>query len=127
VHLDETTCVNAQSSQRLYQKLLAAHPEGPVYVLCNNARYYQNKDLTVRLATTRLVQVFLPTYSPNLNLMERLWKFLRQQIIDTQFYCTKGAFRAAVPSFFTQLNEFGTALTSLMSLRFHIIDSQITS
>ncbi|MGI4975286.1 MAG: hypothetical protein ACRYGH_40595, partial [Janthinobacterium lividum] len=59
--------------------------------------------------------------------IERLWKFLRQKIIDTQFYRTKGAFKAAVLSFFDRLNEFGPALASLMSLRFHIIESQITS
>ena len=71
VHLDETDCVNAQSAQRLYEKILAAHPEGPVYVVCDNARYYQNKALTEWLADKRLVQVFLPPYSPNLNLIER--------------------------------------------------------
>ncbi len=127
VHLDETDCVNAQSTQRLYQKLLAAHPEGPVYVICDNARYYKNKDLTAWLTDTRLVQVFLPTYSPNLNLIERLWKFLRQKVIDTQFYRTKGAFKTAVLSFFDRLDEFGPALASLMSLRFHLIDSQTNS
>ncbi len=127
VHLDETGCVNAQSTQRLYEKLLAAHPTGPVYVVCDNARYYKNKDLSTWLTGTRLVQVFLPTYSPNLNLIERLWKFLRQKIIDTQFYRTKGAFKTAVLSFFNRLDEFGPALASLMNLRFHIMDSQITS
>ncbi|RZK27846.1 MAG: IS630 family transposase [Hymenobacter sp.] len=127
VHLDETDCVNAQSTQRLYDKLLAAHPEGPVYVVCDNARYYKNKDLTAWLAGTRLVQVFLPTYSPNLNLIERLWKFLRQKIIDTQFYRTKGAFKTAVLAFFDRLDEFGPALASLMSLRFHILDAQLIS
>ena len=76
-HLDETDCVNAQSTRRLYEHLLAAHPTGPVYVVCDNARYYNNKDLTAWLAGTRLVQVFLPPYSPNLNLIERFWKFLR--------------------------------------------------
>jgi hypothetical protein len=73
------------------------------------------------------VQVFLPTYSPNLNRIERFWKFLRQKIIDTHFYRTKGAFKTAVRSFFNRLDEFGPALTSLMSLRFHIIDSQSNS
>ncbi len=127
VHLDETDCVNAQSTQRLYEKLLAAHPQGPVYVLCDNARYYKNKDLTTWLTGTRLVQVFLPTYSPNLNLIERFWKFLRQKIIDTQFYRTKGAFKTAVLAFFDRLDEFGTQLASLMSLRFHVMESQVTS
>ena len=127
VHLDETDCVNAQSTQRLYEQLLAAHPEGPVYVICDNARYYKNKVLNTWLADKRLVQIFLPPYSPNLNLIERFWKFLRQKIIDTAFYRTKGAFKTAVLHFFDRLDEFGPELASLMSLRFHILDSQTTS
>ena len=125
--LDETDCVNAQSTQRLYQQLLAAHPEGPVYVVCDNARYYKNKALAAWLADKRLVQVFLPPYSPNLNLIERLWKFLRQKIIDTAFYRTKGQFKTAVLDFFDRLPEFGQELASRMSLKFHVLDSQSNS
>jgi len=127
VHLDETDCVNAQSTQRLYEKLLAAHPQGPVHVICDNARYYQNKALTAWLADKRLVQVFLPPYSPNLNLIERLWKFLRQKIINTAFYRTKGQFKTAVLDFFDRLDEFGPELTSRMRLKFHVLDSQPNS
>ena len=127
VHLDETDCVNAQSTRRLYEKRLAAHPCGPVYVVCDNARYYKNQELRAWLAGTRLVQVFLPPYSPNLNLIERLWKFLRQKIINTAFYRTKGAFKAAILHFFGRLDEFGQELASLMSLRFHVLDSHLTS
>ena len=127
VHLDETDCVNAQSAQRLYEKILAAHPKGPVYVVCDNARYYKNKALAAWLAGKRLVQVFLPPYSPNLNLIERLWKFLRQKIIDTAFYRTKGQFKTAVLDFFDRLPEFGQDLASRMSLKFHVLDSQSNS
>ncbi len=127
VHVDETACVNAQSAQRLYQKLLAAHPQGPIYVICDNARYYKNKELNSWLADQRLVQVFLPPYSPNLNLIERFWKFLRQKIIDTAFYRTKGQFKTAVLNFFDRLDEFGPELASLLTRKFHVIDAQPAS
>jgi len=127
VHLDETGCVNAQSAQRLYEKILAAHPEGPVYVVCDNARYYHNKALTEWLVDKRLVPVFLPPYSPNLNLMERLWKFLRQKIINPSFFRTKGPFKAAVLDFFDRLPEFGTELASRMRLKLHVLDSHSIS
>ena len=127
VHLDETDCVNAPSTQRLYEKLLAAHPDGPVYVVCDNARYYKNKALNAWLVNQRLVQVFLPPYSPNLNLIERLWKFLRQKIINTAFYRTKGQFKTAVLDFFDRLPEFGPELASRLTLKFHILDSHLTS
>ena len=127
VYLDETDCVNAQSTQRLYEQLLAAHPEGPIHVICDNARYYKNKALTAWLDKKRLIQVFLPPYSPNLNLIERLWKFLRQKIINTAFYRTKGQFKTAVLDFFDRLPEFGKELASRMSLKFHVLDSQSNS
>lgn len=128
VHLDETGRVDAQSTRRLYEKLLAAHPDTPrIYVVCDNARYYKNKDLTAWLADKPIRQVFLPPYSPNLNLIERLWKFLRQKIINTTFYRTKGAFKAAVLRFFDRLPEFGQELASRLTLKFHVLDSQLSS
>lgn len=126
--LDETSRVDAHSTRRLYERLLAAHPDTPtLYVICDNARYYKNKDLTIWLADKRIVQVFLPPYSPNLNLIERLWKYLRQKIINTTFYRTKGQFRTAVLSFFDRLPEFGQDLASLLTRNFHILDSQLNS
>lgn len=68
------------------EQLLAAHPEGPIYVICDYARYHKNQALNAWPVDKCLAQVFLPSYSPNLNLIERLWKFLRQKIINTAFY-----------------------------------------
>ena len=128
VHVQESPWVNAQSTRQLYEQLLAAHPDGrPVYVVCDNARYYKNQEPTAWLADKPLVQVFLPPYSPNLNLIERLWKFLRQKIINATFYRTKGQFRQAVLGFFNRLDEFGNELASLLTLNFHLLDSQPTS
>lgn len=128
VVLDETDCVNAQSTKRLYGHLLAAHPAGtPIYVVCDNARYYKNQELTAWLADKPITQVFLPPYAPNLNLIERLWKFLRQKIINATFYRTKGQFRQAILNFFSRLDEFGHELASLLTLRFHLLDSPVTS
>jgi transposase len=70
--------------------------------------------------------VFLLPYSPNLNLLERLWKYLRQKIINTRFYRTKGQFRTAVLDFFDRLPEFGQDLVSLLTRKFHILDAQLT-
>jgi transposase len=128
VVLDETTCVNAQSTKRLYEQLLAAHPDkARIYVVCDNARYYKNKELRAWLADKPICQVFLPPYSPNLNLIERFWKYLRQKIINTTFYRTKGQFRTAVLDFFDRLPEFGPDLASLLTRKFHILDAQATS
>ncbi|MGI4871759.1 MAG: transposase [Janthinobacterium lividum] len=104
--------------------LLAAHPDQDrIYVVCDNARYYKNR----ALQEWPLVQVFLPPYSPNLNLIERFWKFLRQKIINPNFFRTKGEFRRAVLGFFDRLAEFEQELASLLTRKFHILDAQTTS
>lgn len=120
--------MDAQSTRRPCEKLLAAHPNTPrLYVVCDNARSHKNKELTAWLADKLIQQAFLPPYSPNLNLTERLWKFLRQKIIHTTFYRTKGTFKAAVLRFFDRLPEFGHELASRMAFSFHALDSQPTS
>ncbi len=73
------------------------------------------------------MQGFLPPYSPNLNPIEHRWKFLRQKIINTTFYRTKGQFRQAVLGFFRRLDAFGHELASLLTLNFHLLDSQPNS
>ena len=52
VHVDETDCVNAQSTRRLYEQLLAAHPGQRVVVVCDNARYYKNREPTAGWPTS---------------------------------------------------------------------------
>jgi transposase len=98
----EDKCINAQSTKELYRALLEKHSVGTVFVVSDNARYYRNAELQEWLGTQgrRVVQVFLPPYSPNLNIIERLWKLLRKKVIDPVFYRTKEEFRAGVLSFF---------------------------
>jgi len=127
VLFNATSCVNAQSTRRLYEQPLAAHPDKVrIYVICDNARYYKNKDLRQWLVDKPICQVFLPPYSPNLNLIERFWKYLRQKSINTNFYRTKSQFRAVL-DFFDRLPEFGQDLASLLTRNFHILDAQPTS
>jgi len=75
--------VNADSTQALYQKALERNV-GAI-IISDNAKYYKNKKLNEWLENTKIVQEFLPPYSPNLNLIERLWRFLRKKVIDTKF------------------------------------------
>lgn len=122
--VNPNAALNAQSTKRLYKHLLAAHPDkARIYVICDNARYYKNKELREWLLDKPVCQVFLLPYSSNLNLIERLWKYLSHKIINTTFYRTKGQFRTALLDFFDRLPEFGRDLASLLTLKFHIVDA----
>lgn len=120
--------VNAQSTRELYEEALAKHPDAScIYIISDNARYYHNKELAEWVNGTRIKQIFLPPYSPNLNLIERLWKFLRKKVINTGFYRTKEEFRQAIALFFAKLENYREELESLLTLKFRLANSQTIS
>ena len=120
--------VNAQSTRELYQAALARHPEATeIYIISDNAKYYHNKELAQWVKGTRIRQVFLPPYSPNLNLIERLWKMLRKKVINTGFYRTKEEFRRAVTNFFEHIADYKEELESLLTLNFRLVNSKTIS
>lgn len=121
----ECKSVNGQSTKQLYEKVLTSNPDKKtIYIISDNAKYYRNKELLAWTQTTKIVPVFLPPYSPNLNLIERLWKFLRKEKINTCFYRTKEKFRQAILDFFENIGQYQNELASLLTLNFHVRNSQ---
>src|SRR6201996_5611518 len=79
--------------------------------------------LCVCLATTNpslgIELLFLPTYSPNLNLIERLWKFVKKQCLYSIYYNDFAVFKQAISACLAQTNTVHKAtLDSLLTLRF---------
>ena len=62
----------------------------------------------------------MPTYSPNLNLVERLWKFLRQRALS-RWHKTFEAMQAAVDELLDHLSDYRKELDTLMIEKFHIV------
>ena len=124
----ESERINAQSTKELYQLALEKHPEAEkIIVISDNAKYYKNKELKEWVNGTKITQVFLSPYSPNLNLIERLWRFLRKKIIDKEFYRTKELFREAINKFFKNIAQYKSELETLLTLNFRLANSQSIS
>lgn len=115
--------INAQSTIALYKQLETKHPSGTIYVIADNARYYRAKIVGEYLDNSRVKQIFLPPYSPNLNLIERLWKFMHKEVLHNRYYETYDKFKEAIYQFFEKINTGGYAaqLASLLTENFHII------
>ena len=119
VQVVQADTINAQTTRELLEKILQNNPDKTVYVIADNARYYQNKELKIWLeAHPKLQLLHLPAYSPNLNLIERLWKFMRKKVISTHYYDTFEAFQRAILEFFEKLHIYRDELLSLMSPNF---------
>ena len=73
--------IDAASTIALFQQIEKANPNARrIVVICDNARYYRSKAVQEYLTTSRIHLEFLPAYSPNLNLIERFWKFFKRQV-----------------------------------------------
>jgi hypothetical protein len=68
---------------------------------------------------------FLPAYSPNLNLIERLWKFLRKHALQ-QWHPSYEAMQAAVARVLDHLQDYREELAALMVERFHLVPEMPT-
>jgi transposase len=112
--------IDAESVIALYEQLQQRQPEGRIIVISDNARYYHSRVVKEWVKTSRIEQVFLPSYSPNLNLIERLWKFLRKKVIDTHYYPTLPKFREAIDTFFGNIQQYHAELQTLLTLNFHV-------
>ena len=74
-----------------------------VHIFCDNAPYYRNKAVGQYLTTSKIVLHFLPPYSPNLNPIERLWKWMKERVIYNVYYRDFEDFKGAVLGFFAVL------------------------
>lgn len=120
VSIEETTSCDAALVKRLLDKLRTTHPGGPLLLVLDNARYqraYQVQDYAAELGIDLF---FLPPYSPNLNLAERLWKFLRKHVTRNKYYPTFDEFCQAVKRLLANLGDYADELASLMTENFHL-------
>ena len=120
VLIHEDVSVNAQSTIALFDKLQKHQPKGKINVIADNARYYRSSLVSEYLKTnSRIRLIFLPPYSPNLNLIERLWKFYKKEILYDRYYENFIAFKNRTISFFENLEYRKEELITLLKDNFY--------
>jgi transposase len=116
----DDVCINAQSTIVLLSLLLQHQPKGKVIVIADNARYYRCKLVTEYIqANSRLQLIFLPPYSPNLNIIERLWKFYKKKVLYNKYYETFDEFKKQTQDFFDNIADYSMELKSLLRDKFY--------
>ena len=119
IAVTNTTVVNSETMCDLLRKIAAPVLSGPITLVLDNARYQRNavvQDLAKELGITLL---FLPSYSPNLNLIERLWKFIKRRSLYGRYHPTFTGFRAAIEETIDGLSTtHKDQLKTLMTLKF---------
>jgi transposase len=113
------TYITAETVCELLRLLAGAHPGVPLTIVLDNARY-QRCALVQSLAQRLGIELlFLPAYSPNLNLIERFWKFVKKQCLYSKYYADHHAFQHAIRACIEQApDKHKEELASLLTLKF---------
>ncbi|MFH1858853.1 MAG: transposase [Patescibacteria group bacterium] len=86
-----------------------------------NAKYQRNYEVQEYALKLGIILEFMPPYSPNLCLIERLWKFFKKKIMKNKYYKTFDEFYNAVCGFFKEWDLYKKEIDTLMTLNFEII------
>lgn len=122
VHYSET--INAQVTMEFFDELQIKYAHlSRIYLIVDNATYYKNKDVTSYLKKPgcKIKLIFLPSYSPNLNYIERLWKFMKKYIIGVKYREKFKEFEADINYFFTHIENYKDKLRLFIGTDLHLI------
>jgi transposase len=88
--------INAESVCALLRSVAGVAVGLPITLVLDNARYQKCAVVQALAGSLGIELLYLPSYSPNLNLIERLWRFVRKQSLDSTYYEDFGQFAAAI-------------------------------
>ena len=122
--LEEKT-INKEAIIRLLEAIRKKQEKGKVYLILDNASHHHARVVKRWvLHHPRFKLVFIPSYSPNLNLIERLWRFFHQKVTWNHYFETFEEFRKVSLNFFKNLNLYKKELSTLLTDNFQLLPVQ---
>jgi transposase len=118
--------INAESVCTLLREVAAAGLRRPITLVLDNARYQKCQLVQSLARSLGLELLYLPGYAPNLNLIERLWKFVKKQCLGCRVLPTYEAFTQAIDDCLAELNTRHLHhMKSLLNLEFQLFDEDV--
>jgi transposase len=94
-----------------------------ICIILDNAKYQRAYSVQHKAAQLNINLVYLPPYCPNLNLIERLWRYFKKKIMKNRYYPTFSEFETCVEQFFINFEQHLDDLKTLLSFKFGIIET----
>jgi len=119
--LSEET-INSESTIRLLEVIGRHQKTGKIYLILDNARYHHSRLVgNWILNHPRYKLIFLPSYSPNLNIIERLWKYYHKRVTWNRYFESFEDFKTTSLAFFKNLNDYQYDLKTLLTDNFQTL------
>jgi len=123
VTVTNDTYINAHRVCQLMQKLRLLTPEVPIVLILDNARYQKCMLVWMLARDLKIELLYLPPYSPNLNLIERLWKFVKKKCLYSIYYADFNTFSKAISTCLDHTHDtYKVELDSLLTLNFQTFE-----
>jgi len=129
VMVTNDTYITATTVCDLLRQLAALHLAVPITLVLDNARYQKCRIVAELAASLQIELLYLPAYSPNLNLIERLWKFVKKTCLYSKYYPHFADFKQAISDCLAQTHTtYKKELDALLTLNFQTFqESQIVA
>jgi len=124
VTVTNDTYINALSVIELLTELAARFSDAPITLVMDNARYQRCQAVMAEAEKLGIELLFLPSYSPNLNLIERLWKFVKKKALYSEYYEDFAAFKKGIHDCLDKMETvYKEELASLLTLNFQTFEN----
>ena len=117
------TYINQVVFSKFLEKIATSYQgtERPITLVLDNARYQKCKSVFAKAEELGIELLYLPAYSPNLNLIERLWRFVKKEVLYSRYYQTFISFKESIDTCLNELTtRFKDDMISLMTLKFQL-------
>lgn len=110
------TYITSSQVIQLMKKLLDNNQGVKINVVLDNAKYQQCNTVKMFAILHGINLVFLPTYSPNLNVIERLWKFVKSSVLNAAYYGSFEVFKSTIDTCISKTDsEYLPRINSLIT------------
>ena len=116
--------INSTTVCELLRQIVALELPTPVTLVMDNARYQRCRLVQDLAKELNIELLFLPSYSPNLNLIERLWKFVKKAALNSRRHASFADFKTAIDDCLNRLTtDHKTAIDTLLTHNFQTFEN----